>query len=358
MAIVRNVGSAGTPGGSAPGTQARPPSAVPASEEEGHLRLLLENMPALVWTTDADLRLTAVHGALLAGLGLHAGELVGRQLAETALPGASAVLAYERALHGKRVKYQDSVGDRRFEVNIEPMYEDGSRIVGCMGIALDVTESQDRQDRLLRLSRIHVVLNGINGLIVRVRNRLDLFRESCRVIVNQGGFMLAWVGILEGDAIRPVAYYGDGSVLADLHIGVGAGGASLDPIAVAIREGRQVISNNIASDAGLQPGLRDALLGAGCRSQLVQPLMTGGRAVACLVLNSSEADYFDAEEAKLLDGLAGNISYAMGSITRGSISTTWPTTTRSPVWPTASCFPSGSASSCRLRGASAAASRC
>src|SRR5213595_2055714 len=57
----------------------------------------------------------------------------------------------------------------------------------------DVTEHRLAEEKILRLTRVYAVLSGINGLIVRVRDRDELFRDACRVAVEAGKFKLAWV---------------------------------------------------------------------------------------------------------------------------------------------------------------------
>src|SRR6185369_2922871 len=85
-----------------------------------------------------------------------------------------------------------------------------------LGTAEDITERKRSEadrvaaDRALReseislkrLNRVYAVLSGINSLIVRVRGRQELFRESCRLAVEAGGFAFAWIGVVEKDAIR------------------------------------------------------------------------------------------------------------------------------------------------------------
>src|SRR5690349_4843678 len=51
-------------------------------EKEVHLRLLLEQLPAIIWTTDRRLRITSSNGAGLAGLDFRPGQLVGMTLYE------------------------------------------------------------------------------------------------------------------------------------------------------------------------------------------------------------------------------------------------------------------------------------
>ncbi|HTF15821.1 MAG TPA: PAS domain-containing protein, partial [Burkholderiales bacterium] len=74
-------------------------------------------------------------------------------------------------------------------------------------ISRDVTERRERERKLTQLSRVHAVLSGINSAIVRVRSRDELFRDACRIAVGAGEFRMAWVGVVDGDAMRvkPVA---------------------------------------------------------------------------------------------------------------------------------------------------------
>src|SRR3989442_282142 len=74
----------------------------------------------------------------------------------------------------------------------------------------DVTEHRLAEEKILRLTRIYAVLSGINALIVRVRDQDELFREACRIAVDAGKFKLAWLGVVDREAMRvkPVAWHG------------------------------------------------------------------------------------------------------------------------------------------------------
>ena len=58
----------------------------------------------------------------------------------------------------------------------------------------DVTDQKDAEEKIRRLNRVHATLSGINTLIVRVRDRQELFDEACRIAVEHGGFGIAWIG--------------------------------------------------------------------------------------------------------------------------------------------------------------------
>ena len=57
-----------------------------------------------------------------------------------------------------------------------------------LGSIHDVTERRMQHQRIVHLNRIHMVLSGINSLIVRTRDRGELFFETCRIAVEAGNF--------------------------------------------------------------------------------------------------------------------------------------------------------------------------
>ena len=73
--------------------------------------------------------------------------------------------------------------------------EFGERYV--LGSLHDITERRAQQARIERLRRVEAMLSGVNSLIVRVKDRGELFREACRIAVDAGRFRLAWIALLE-----------------------------------------------------------------------------------------------------------------------------------------------------------------
>ncbi len=113
---------------------------------EGRLRLLLEQMPAALWTTTTDLRITTLVGAAVpasaqAGIGqampaflfAHAGNAAGV---------AAAVDAHRRALAGAPAGFEveDEAEGRTYAAHVEPLRDTDGRVVGTIGVAHDVTD--------------------------------------------------------------------------------------------------------------------------------------------------------------------------------------------------------------------------
>ncbi len=117
-------------------------------ESEGRLRLFVEQAPAVIWSTDRQLRFTSCVGAGLANLGLPQDELVGRSLFEwfgTADPSFQPIAAHLRAMAGESVSYETEWKGRVFQVRIEPLLAAGREIIGSVGAALDISALHRRE---------------------------------------------------------------------------------------------------------------------------------------------------------------------------------------------------------------------
>jgi PAS domain S-box-containing protein len=116
---------------------------------EARARLLLEQVPAVVWTTDADLCMTSIAGRDVAMLGMTADRVIGRSLADVTEEhaGLAGVLAaHYRALEGQQASYDASVEERAYSGLVEPLHDESGRIVGCVGLGLDVTRRRRVED--------------------------------------------------------------------------------------------------------------------------------------------------------------------------------------------------------------------
>lgn len=200
------------------------------------------------------------------------------------------------------------IHDRAF-----PVRDDNGDVVRIVGIADDITERRNQELKIQRLSRVKAVLSGINGLIVRERSREVLFREACRLAVEDGGFALVWIGEVGADGrIRMMASGGgDEEQVAMVNAALAPSPSREElPTLKMVRERRTVICNDIATDP-LTADWRDVAAERGLRSMIALPLLIDGRAVGCLNLFSGEVGFFDDEEITLLEELTGDIAYAL-----------------------------------------------
>jgi diguanylate cyclase (GGDEF)-like protein/PAS domain S-box-containing protein len=187
-------------------------------------------------------------------------------------------------------------------------------VIGIASIGEDCTEQQRADIRIKRLNRVYAVLSEISALIVRVRDRDELFREACRIVVEAGAFRMAWIGMLDPATLegKVVAWHGGKEDYVNKIKLTARDGTpdSEQPACRALRQSQPFICNDIASDPLLAP-LRYELLTRGHKSVGCFPLTVAGKPRAVLALFAAECNAFDQQETQLLLELAGNISFAI-----------------------------------------------
>ena len=104
-------------------------------ESEARLRLLLSQLPAIVWTTDSALRFTSSMGAGLRTLGLEAGQIVGMTVGGFLrhLGQGSDRPNHGRALKGESLSYEDTVNGHTYAVHLEPLRNAERQITHRLG---------------------------------------------------------------------------------------------------------------------------------------------------------------------------------------------------------------------------------
>jgi len=155
-------------------------AALAPGERDPHLRLMLEQLPAIVWTTDANLRVTSCTGAALAALGLRAGEVAGTLLTEyfrTTDPNYPPLAAMTEALQGKSAAFENDWQGRTYQGHVEPLRDRG-RVTGTIGLAVDVTERK-RLEGALAYQAFH---DGLTDLANRA-----LFRDRVQHALARAG---------------------------------------------------------------------------------------------------------------------------------------------------------------------------
>ncbi|MDX1623534.1 MAG: PAS domain S-box protein [Gemmatimonadota bacterium] len=126
----------------------------PARSSDTWLRLILEQVPAIVWTTDGDLFVTSINGAGLERVGLEPDEVVGLWMGELlGDPEHPALFAHLRTLEEREAaSYETEWAGRSYEVHIEPLRDRIGRPCGIIGVALDITKRRWAEEELAEKS--------------------------------------------------------------------------------------------------------------------------------------------------------------------------------------------------------------
>ena len=121
-------------------------------EPEGRLRDLVAQLPAVLWSTDGELRFTEAAGAARAAMG-ETDDVRGTSLFayfKTTDPEFPPIAAHRRALAGESVTYEVEWKGRHFQAHVEPLRDHDGTIRGVVGLAFDMTERKQAQAELER----------------------------------------------------------------------------------------------------------------------------------------------------------------------------------------------------------------
>jgi PAS domain-containing protein len=122
----------------------RAPAAEADHGEDLRLHLIAAQLPLYVWTTDRDLRVTSVMGGLVDEADSRRGRWMGRTLYElfrSRQPEFPPIAAHLRALQGEPGHYEFIYQGHRQECRVQSLRDATGTIVGCLGVALDTSNS-------------------------------------------------------------------------------------------------------------------------------------------------------------------------------------------------------------------------
>jgi PAS domain S-box-containing protein len=156
-------------------------------QSEARLRLLTNQMPAVLWTTDSELRFTSALGMGLTSLHLQPNEIAGLTLFEyyqTSSPDFLPISAHRHALEGASVAFEMRWQDRSFDCQVEPLRDANGDTIGVIGIALDISE------RKLAEEQVKTSLKEKEALIKEIHHRVKNNLQVISSLLNlQAGYI-------------------------------------------------------------------------------------------------------------------------------------------------------------------------
>jgi PAS domain S-box-containing protein len=179
----------------------------------------------------------------------------------------------------------------------------------------EVSGRMKAEASLQRANRTLKTLIGVNQAMVRAVDEGGLLQEICRILVADGGYPLAWVGLAVPDqekTVRPLASCGVEQGL--LQSGAFQCADDLQgqcPVKVAVDTELPCIIRTMWNEPGILPCQSEALR-RGFASVCAFPLHIDGQPWGVLAIYGNAPDAFDAEEVKLLGELARDLEYGLG----------------------------------------------
>jgi PAS domain S-box-containing protein len=301
-----------------------------ASEER--YRSLLQKVQTAIVLHDGKGRILDSNALAHVLLGLSSDQLCGKDLLDpewhflredgSVLPVAeypvSLVLSTRQPLRGYAlgISRPDRAEVVWVLVSAEPEYDAAGGIEQVIVSFVDITERTQAEKALQRLNRELRAISDCNQTLMRAENEQTLLTDICRIVCDEAGYRMAWVGYAENDdarRVRPAAWAGseDGS-LADADISWADTERGRGPTGIAIRTGESACIEDFMTDLRGLPW-REHALQRGYRSMIALPLKDErARTFGALTIYSPLPGSFAAsDEIRLLEELAGDLAFGI-----------------------------------------------
>ncbi|MEI8033544.1 MAG: ATP-binding protein [Chlorobiaceae bacterium] len=186
-----------------------------------------------------------------------------------------------------------------------------------IGFGIDITERKAAEDERRKLNRALLATNKCNDALIHSNDELELVQKICDIVVETGGYLMAWIGYAEQNetkTVRPIAHAGHGdndlnmmkTSWADIPENQG-------PTGTAIRTGKPFFIDNILDIPALNPW-PGAAEGHDYLAVRSFPLKANDTVLGALTIYSSSPELASADEAGRLIALTDNLAYGIQAL--------------------------------------------
>jgi diguanylate cyclase (GGDEF)-like protein len=117
--------------------------------------LLVDQLPAIIWTTNRELQITSYGGLPFGSGDRRPEEFIGMTLNDYFGEGNTAVLyisEHHQVLRGVPLAFDADYNGRAFRVRVSPLLDEQSIVIGTIGVALDVTDRKASEESIRYLA--------------------------------------------------------------------------------------------------------------------------------------------------------------------------------------------------------------
>ncbi|CAG1066473.1 two-component system, sporulation sensor kinase E [uncultured bacterium] len=171
------------------------------------------------------------------------------------------------------------------------------------------------EEEILFLNRLLETILEVDKMVVRESCSGRVFSETCRILVEKAGFMMAWIGKADfaGASIRPVCHAGCAEgFFAALNDGADGKPFGMGLAGAAVRTGRHAVCLDTETDERYAPW-REAARAFGFRACASFPILAEGAVFGSMNVYSSSPGSFAGKTIDLLESLAADIGFALQS---------------------------------------------
>lgn len=245
-------------------------------------------------------------------IGMHAADIIVQSEFEYIQSAIDSIKAKENYIREWQLKRKD--GTVFSAEIIATTMPDGK----LLGMVRDITLLKEQQREIAQLSRLYAALTKVNQAIIWLPNQEQLFSSLCRILVEEGGFKMAWVGWNDPatNQLVPAAVCGDdNNYLSTIKVYSDDRPEGRGPSGIAFRSGQPYICNNMQQDTATL-AWREEINSRGFRASAAFPIRANSKVCGTISVYAEQALFFQDKEIALLKETVDNISFALENLAR------------------------------------------
>ena len=216
------------------------------------------------------------------------------------------------------INYKKNGEEFWVNISVFPIADETGWFTHWVSIQKDITERKNAEEALAKSKRTNQFASRLNELVLRAKTREEILDNIPDIAVKIGRFEFVWLTKpdIESGNLKTISYAGkeNGYIqyaqtkIAEQDIPFGNG-----PAGIAFRSKKAFWNNNIVADNSLLP-VKEGTLKRGFKSAIAIPVIIKEEVKYIINLYATEFNYFNDEEIHLLESVANNISYSLGSL--------------------------------------------
>ncbi len=290
-------------------------------ESDARLHSIFDNSSVGIYRTTPDGQILLANRALVEMLGYDSfEELSARNLNRSGYePGYARSLFRTQIESNERIRGFESAWTRKngetlwVRESAHVVREHKGKVMYYEGTVEDISDQKRVEQKAARINKTLRLLSKVNKLVMYEATRDSLFDKACDTLVAEGGYRLAWIGILDDTrkVITPLASSGEEKgYLDNVRVSADDNPEGNGPAGKAVRSGEVSVCDDVETDLSFKPWRSEALK-RGFKAAASFPMHVRGTVVGVLSIYSGTKGGFGPEETHLLSELADDIGFAV-----------------------------------------------
>ena len=287
---------------------------------EKRLRALIENHPDHITRFDQKARYSYVSPSFTALFGIEQSTLLGKTLLEC--DQIATTTEREKIHHMILQTLQQETActiescwphDRVIELRLVQEKDAIGEVSGVLCILRDITQQKHSEKVLLTLNRSLRLLSRGNQTLIHAENEQQLLNDICQLVIESGGYPLAWVGYPVHDNDQPLRIAAMAGDSQSKTMALEQQTAEISLAVKAFQSGRVQIIQDY-HNAAMVSNLAEMAHQEGLRSCIALPLQVVKQTIGVITIYASRTHAFSEEEVTLLNELADDLAFGIQSL--------------------------------------------